>query len=228
MSKKCCGIVYSDDEKVCKVCGKPLDSQKDSEIDESKINEEESEYDEAVDENESDEDTDEAESERDEDAAEAESDEDADKAEPEHDEDAAEVESDEDLDESKAEDDTSEYASQEENKVDYLKKHIEREAILDQIFDDNGYKKNDVIKDGRGRVPYKGAGIFTLILAIIGIALIGAMVYFIILNPYYIKSGEADKKLEYPELVSDTELYELSSPLEPYSTVTDAIPEEDE
>lgn len=24
MSKKCCGIIYSDDEKVCKICGKPL------------------------------------------------------------------------------------------------------------------------------------------------------------------------------------------------------------
>ncbi|MCM1287154.1 MAG: hypothetical protein NC240_02500 [Clostridium sp.] len=24
MSKKCCGIIYSDDEKICKICGKPL------------------------------------------------------------------------------------------------------------------------------------------------------------------------------------------------------------
>ncbi|MBD5097440.1 MAG: hypothetical protein HDT40_10740 [Lachnospiraceae bacterium] len=27
MSKKCCGIIYSDDEQVCKICGKPLNEE---------------------------------------------------------------------------------------------------------------------------------------------------------------------------------------------------------
>lgn len=106
---------------------------------------------------------------------------------------------------------------------DLFKKHIEREAILDQIFEDNGYKKNDVIKEEREKIPYKGGGIFTLILAILGMALIGVMVYFIILNPYYIKSGEADKQLDYPELSSSTDSDELDELLKPYgATATDA------
>ncbi|MBQ9279013.1 MAG: DUF3784 domain-containing protein [Lachnospiraceae bacterium] len=112
---------------------------------------------------------------------------------------------------------------------DLFKKHIEREAILDQIFDDNGYKKNDVIKEEKEKVPYKGAGIFMLILVILGIAFIGTMVYFIILNPYYIKSGEADKNLEYPELSSPSDSDELSELLKPYgATATDAEEEVEE
>ena len=110
-----------------------------------------------------------------------------------------------------------------EKKVDLFKKHIEREAILDQIFDENGYKKDDIIKEDKEKVPYKGIGIFTLIIAILNFALIGLMVYFIILNPYYIKSGKSDNNLAYPELASSTDSEELSELLKPYfATATDA------
>ncbi len=120
-------------------------------------------------------------------------------------------------------DEPEEEEEPEEKEKDLFKKHIEREAILDQIFEDNGYKKNDVIKEEREKIPYKGGGIFTLILAILGMALIGVMVYFIILNPYYIKSGEADKQLDYPELSSSTDSDELDELLKPYgATATDA------
>lgn len=122
-----------------------------------------------------------------------------------------------------APDEPEEEEEPEEKEKDLFKKHIEREAILDQIFEDNGYKKNDVIKEEREKIPYKGGGIFTLILAILGMALIGVMVYFIILNPYYIKSGEADKQLDYPELSSSTDSDELDELLKPYgATATDA------
>ena len=111
-----------------------------------------------------------------------------------------------------------------EQKEDLLKKHIEREAILDQIFDDNRYKKNDIIKDEKAKIPYKGIGVFTLLVAILGIVFIGLMIYFIILNPYYVKKGKSDNNLIYPELASDTNATELSTLLEPYdATVTDAV-----
>ncbi len=189
MSKKCCGMIYSDDEKVCKVCGKPLSDETAEDID--KI-----ENVDLDDESKDDEQTEDLNEEYDES------------------EDAEEIEeSDED--------------DEKEKDVNYLKKHIEREAILDQIFDDNGYKKNDYIKEDGEKVPYKGAGIFTLILAILGLAFIGALVYFIILNPYYIKDGEADEKLDYPELASTSDADELSTLLVPYgATVTDAVEED--
>ena len=234
MSKKCCGIIYSDDEKVCKVCGKPLDKKNkkekkrkksDAELYEEEISDS---YETIPEERVPDEVNEEL-------PEESESDE-ADETLPEE---CVPDEADEELPEERTsdEEDGIHYSKNEaddtlqdgENKVDYLKKHIEREAILDQIFDDNGYKKNDVIKESKSKVPYKGAGIFTLILAILGIALIGVMVYFIIINPYYIKSGEANKQLDYPELVSDMDSYELSTPLEPYdATAADAVPETDE
>lgn len=190
MSKKCCGMIYSDDEKVCKVCGKALDDAEtvtdkadESKADESKADETDNTEEEAYD----------------------------------------TEDSTEDSTEDDTEDSTEDRHLTSDGKVDYLKKHIEREAILDQIFEDNGYKKNDVIKEEKEKVPFKGAAIFTLILAVLGLALIGALVYFIVLNPYYIKSGEADKKLDYPQLASTSDAEELATLLEPYgATATDA------
>ena len=208
MSKKCCGMIYSDDEKVCKICKKPLvdDNAGDTkDIETVQFGEEEAaeesedeyeEYDEAKEADEEYEGSDET-------------NEEYDKADP-----TGEAEKPHDS------------GDADDKNVNYLKKHIEREAILDQIFEDNGYRKNDTIKEEREKVPYKGAGIFTLILAILGLAFIGLLVYFIVLNPYYIKNGEADRQLEYPELSSTSDAEELSTLLEPYeATVTDAAEE---
>lgn len=216
MSKKCCGMIYSDDEKVCKICKKPLvdDNTGDSgDIETVQFGDKEMTETEAAKESEDDyEESGEAEEAKEEY-------EESDEAEEEYDNADVTGETEEAYDSGDADED--------ENKnVNYLKKHIEREAILDQIFDDNGYKKNDIIKEEREKVPYKGAGIFTLILAILGLVFIGLLVYFIVLNPYYIKNGEADKQLDYPELASTSDAGELSTLLVPYgATVTDAAEE---
>ena len=211
MSKKCCGMIYSDDEKICKVCGKPL---LDEAFDGADVEETEAEESQADDVEEAFDDkkaSDEEESSGEEASDETEAPEKGDSY------DGEELSDEEDDYEPEDRHRTS------DGKVDYLKKHIEREAILDQIYDDNGYKKNKEALEEKDKVPFKGAGIFTLIIAILGLALIGALVYFIVLNPYYIKSGEADKKLDYPQLASDTDAGELATLLEPYNaTVTDA------
>ena len=157
-------MIYSDDEKVCKICKKPLvddnagDTQDIETVqfgEEEAVEESEDEYEEYDEAKEADEEYEESD----------ETDEEYDKADT-----TGEAE--------KAHDS----GDADDKNVNYLKKHIEREAILDQIFEDNGYRKNDTIKEEREKVPYKGAGIFTLILAILGLAFIGLLVYFIVLN----------------------------------------------
>ena len=107
---------------------------------------------------------------------------------------------------------------------DNVKKQITRDAILEHIYDeDNGYKKNDVIKEDKERTPFKALGIFSLIIAFAGLALIGVLAYFIIFNPYYIKSGASDEPLYYPELATDSDAQDKSELLMPYqATETDA------
>ncbi|MBR1815329.1 MAG: hypothetical protein IJ763_01370 [Lachnospiraceae bacterium] len=107
---------------------------------------------------------------------------------------------------------------------DNVKKQITRDVILEHIYDeDNGYKKNDVIKEDKEKTPFKALGIFSLIIALAGLALIGVLVYFVILNPYYIKSGASDKPLYYPELITGFDSQDKSELLESYqATETDA------
>ena len=219
MSKKCCGMIYSDDEKVCKVCGKPLNAQAAKDTDDQDMIQEAYEDDGEVDE---------ADYSEEEDNNEEGSYDEAESSEENGNEEDYSSEQTEEYEENIGTIDVDNEEDDEEKKdVNYLKKHIEREAILDQIFDDNGYKKNDIIKEEKEKVPYKGAGIFTLILALLGLAFIGVLVYFIILNPYYVKDGEADKQLEYPELASTMDADELSTLLVPYgATVTDATQED--
>ena len=121
--------------------------------------------------------------------------------------------------------DSSQIDEEKDNKAgDSFKKHIAREAILDQIYEDNGFKKDDVIREQKEKTPFKALAVFSLVLAVAGLALIGVLVYFIILNPYYIKSGAADEQLIYPMLSSDTDAEELSEPLVTYgATDTDAM-----
>ena len=126
----------------------------------------------------------------------------------------------EDIEESEELTDSEENNDLEEDNV---KKQITRETILEQIYDeDSGYKKKDVIKEKKERTPFKALGIFSLIIAIAGIALIGVLAYFIILNPYYIKSGASDEPLIYPELATGSDASEKSELLVPnQATQTD-------
>ncbi|MBQ9609559.1 MAG: hypothetical protein IJV15_08975 [Lachnospiraceae bacterium] len=113
---------------------------------------------------------------------------------------------------------------------DNIKKQITRDAILEHIYDeDNGFKKNDVIKEDKERTPFKALGIFSLLIAFAGLALIGVLSYFIIFNPYYIKSGASNEALIYPELQENYDSQDKSILLTPYqATETDADTVEEE
>ncbi|MCM1170877.1 MAG: hypothetical protein NC393_02000 [Clostridium sp.] len=185
MSKKCCGIIYSDDEKVCKICGKPLvdenahENNEEFNIDDitamlDKINKDIGG----------------------------------------------------DVDDAKA--DTDEISLE---AVDSLDKG---EAVVDEAPEDDGWvtvdaprseKKTDKPKKNENEKASKGlkaAGILFLTLAILGFALVGLCVYFMVFHPYYDKNGE-HYALKYPQISSASDAYEMSDMLE-LMTDTDASP----
>lgn len=189
MSKKCCGIIYSDDEQVCKICGKPLveenahENNEEFNIDDitamlDKINRDIG---------------------RDSDAVET---------------------------------DVGETGMEAADVAD------KDEAVADEASEDDGWvtveapksekkadkpKKNENEKASKG---LKAAGIFFLTMAVLGFALVGMCVYFMVVNPYYDKNSK-HYPLDYPQISSASDAYEMSDMLE-LMTDTDASPSDAE
>lgn len=204
MSKKCCGIIYSDEEQVCKICGKPLEETAHENDEEFNIDDITAMLDKitkdigggadavATD-------TDEISSE----TADI-----ADKG-----KDITDEASDDDgwvtVDAPKAEKKAGKTADKEA--------HKEADKKADKP------KKNENEKASKG---LKAAGIMFLTLAVLGFMLIGLCVYFMVFNPYYDKNGE-HYPLNYPHISSASDAYEMSDMLE-LMTDTDASPSDAE
>lgn len=193
MSKKCCGIIYSDNDKVCKICGKPLtDDEKDLDIDDitamvDKI-------------------TKEAEGIGNEKAAE---DADAFDAEAEETETLTENETPEDVTEEKK----PPKADMPEKKKAVSENPPEMSATVEEALSERLQKD----KASKG---IKAAGVLFMTLSIVGLALVGLCVYSMVFNPYYDKNDE-HFPLDYPEISSASDAYEMSEKLE-LMTATDA------
>lgn len=189
MSKKCCGIIYSDEEQVCKICGKPLAEETAHE------NNEEFNIDDIT---------------------------------------AMLDKINKDIggDSDAAEPDTGEISAEADGIAD------EGEAVADEASEDDGWvtveapksekkadkpKKNENEKASKG---LKAAGILFLTLAVLGLALVGICVYFMVIHPYYNKNGE-HYPLNYPQISSASDSYEMSDMLE-LMTDTDASPSDAE
>lgn len=197
MSKKCCGIIYSDNDKVCKICGKPLtDDEKDLDIDDitamvDKI-------------------TKEAEGIGNEKASEdAYEDADAFDAEAEETETLTENETPEDVTEEKK----SPKADMPEKKKAVSENPPEMSATVEEALSERLQKD----KASKG---IKAAGVLFMTLSIVGLALVGLCVYSMVFNPYYDKNDE-HFPLDYPEISSASDAYEMSEKLE-LMTATDA------
>lgn len=194
MSKKCCGIIYSDDEQVCKICGKPLVEENAHE------NNEEFNIDDIT-------------------AM-------LDKINRDIGGDSYAVETD------VGETDMGETGMEAADVAD------KDEAVADEASEDDGWvtveapksekkadkpKKNENEKASKG---LKAAGIFFLTLAVLGFALVGMCVYFMVVNPYYDKNSK-HYPLDYPQISSASDAYEMSDMLE-LMTDTDAFPSDAE
>lgn len=213
MSKKCCGMTYSDDETVCKVCGKTLpensydlndilDDIKNNELagDNNKIKDDDNQDD--YDEDLEDEVTDVLKSKSDESVDDLDLD-----------EEVTDVlksgrnteESEEDLD--------SEITDVLKRENDNLDLDKDAKNALNDIVEE---KKNSD-DDGRASGGLKFLGIISLLTAIAGLAIIGLGVYFLIVNPVFDKSNE-DLDLNYPYIASSTDgtpaTYDLATPSE--------------
>lgn len=190
MSKKCCGIIYSDDEQVCKICGKPLAEENAHE------NNEEFNIDDIT---------------------------------------AMLDKITRDIgggDSDAVETDTGEAG------MDAADIAGEGEDITDEVTEDDGWvtveapkseKKADKPKKNGNEKASKGlkaAGTVFLTLAVLGLALVGLCVYFMVIDPYYDKNGE-HYPLDYPQISSASDAYEMSDMLE-LMTDTDASPSDAE
>lgn len=188
MSKKCCGIIYSDDEKVCKICGKPLtEGNTPEDNEEFNIDDITAMLDQIT----------------------KDIGGETDSAEPDGDRSP----------------DTADSAGKEE-------------AVTDEASEDDGWvtvetpkseKKEDKPKKNENEKASKGlkaAGTLFLTLAVLGLALVGLCVYFMVIHPYYDKNGE-HYPLNYPQISSASDAYEMSDMLE-LMTDTDASPSDAE
>lgn len=187
MSKKCCGIIYSDEEQVCKICGKPLVEENTHE------NNEEFNIDDIT----------------------AMLDQitkdiggDTDAAEPDIRGSETKTKADADADKGEA---VADEASEDDGWVTVEAPKSEKKAEKP--------KKNENEKASKG---LKAAGILFLTLAVLGLALVGICVYFMVIHPYYDKNGE-HYALNYPQISSASDAYEMSDMLE-LMTDTDASP----
>ena len=118
-------------------------------------------------------------------------------------------------------DDVNEALSQEE----MIKKQIERETILEQIYEDKSFVKDDVIKEKKKKTPLKALGIISLVLAICGLALAIVLGYFLVINPSYDKTG-INHNLVYPEVSTNSDAYDGVRPLLYDSTQSDVTGDE--
>lgn len=203
MSKKCCGIIYSDNDKVCKICGKPLtDDEKDLDIDDitamvDKI-------------------TKEAEGIGNEKAAE-ETYEDVDAYEDADafDEAAEETET---LTENEAPGGVTEEKKPPKADMPAKKKDVPKN--LPEMSETVEEALSERLQKDKASKGIKVAGVLFMALSIVGLALVGLCVYSMVFNPYYDKNDE-HFPLDYPEISSASDAYEMSEKLE-LMTDTDA------
>lgn len=195
MSKKCCGMIYADEDTVCKICGKPLvqeekeasDTDKDA-VDYSKLKEEtdkvvadvlrmqeEAEKNTAADAGL---------------ASDADSDADADSA---SDTDAA-------ADAVPAEDEAA----------------GETPAADEALAEESG-EETPVRQPGKAPGGMKAVGILAIIAAVLGMAAIVLGIIFFVLFPEYGKHGNADAQIIFPEIATDAD----AAALRPVLTPTD-------
>lgn len=82
-------------------------------------------------------------------------------------------------------------------------------------------RKDIQISDGKAPKGLKMAGITFLSLAVIGLVLVGAFIYFMAISPYYDKN---DKRfdLNYPQLASNADADKIREPLVMMATPSDA------
>ncbi len=201
MSKKCCGIIYSDNDKVCKICGKPLtDDEKDLDIDDitamvDKI-------------------TKEAEGIGNDKAAE-EAAEDAYEDADAFDEAAEETET---LTENEAPDGVTEEKKPPKSDMPAKKKDVSKN--LPEMSETVEEALSERLQKDKASKGIKAAGVLFMALSIVGLALVGLCVYSMVFNPYYDKNNE-HFPLDYPEISSVSDAYEMSEKLE-LMTDTDA------
>lgn len=185
MSKKCCGMIYADEDTVCKICGKPLvqeeketsDTDKDA-VDYSKLKEEtdkvvadvlrmqeEAEKNTAADA-----------------GLASDSDSDADAA----------------ADVVPAEDEAA-----------------EETPAADGALEEESGEETPVGQPGRAPGGMKAAGILVIIAAVLGMAAIVFGIIFFVLFPEYGKHGNADAQIIFPEIATDADAAALRPVLTP-------------
>ena len=220
MSKKCCGITYTDDETVCKICGKPLVEdiqdeeykrmleetnkvvedvlrmQKEAEnaSPEKAVAPPESDFSVTADEN----------NEEVEDIEATETTETTD--------DASDI--------AEATDDTEIADAAEVN--DYTEttgdtEEVDDEEITDNEDTDDSEEDDDEEKPSADRAGggTKAFGIISLIVAVLGLAFVTLCVIFLIVFPIYDKSDTEGKNLEYPEIATSADATQQRALLTP-------------
>ncbi len=156
MSKECCGIIHSEEETICSVCGKPF-VQEDS-LDNNNEN-------------------------------------------------------------------SDSYI--EEDNIEYDNTELEEQ---DNLIEEQDYHDNEEEQDEKSYRSYndkatpglKTMGIISLVMAVLGLAMVGLFTYFLVISPNYDKSGEISGEVNYPAIASynDGELQTTMEPL--ISTMSDA------
>lgn len=206
MSKKCCGIIYNENEKFCTRCGKPLiDTPEEetplvldmSEVDKiaasvrGELEKEQETKEETVSEEASEEQTNQDESQEEQTVA------------------------------------VEEAASQAENTKP---SEEEVQPPSDDSEEDDGEDDDDDDDDGKASVGLKLFGTLMIIIMLASIAAVGLGIYFVKLNPYY-KNHNINAPVVYEGVATDTDVnnVELTPLLTPVSielqTSTDAVEE---
>ena len=203
MSKKCCGFIYSDEEQICRICGSELVHEAEPVV---------TVKDEQVDNVQND--------------IQSELDNfDMDKI-------MASVSNIQTQIESELAEPIGDEPKSEAEEVSLVSEEIEDKNmmdILDEVVEDHVANDNAKIKPGEEKATtgIKVVGILSIILAVLGIAMVGVCIYFMVIKPSYDKSGESNKQLYYPEIATNSDI-EFAAPrdyisLIPLATGTDAI-----
>ena len=191
MSKKCCGITYTDDETVCKICGRSLvEDVQDEEY--KRMLEETNKVVEDV-------------LRMQKEGGDVPPDE------------AAGVTEEDDIETKGNEDVTDNNETIEDTEISGDSDVVDDEEITDnEAIDDleeaDAKEKISVDRAGGGT---KAFGIISLIVAVLGLAFITLCVIFLIVFPIYDKSGMEGKKLEYPEIATSADAAQQRALLTP-------------
>ncbi len=232
MSKKCCGFIYSDEDKICRICGSSLVDDEfisgstrhmsDMDILLSSLsgnntdNVEEYQY------------TENTESIYKEDINSYDVEEELET----HNEASEDEYFEYDEDNYEAEEDVSvkhedEAYVPEKYVVDLFASEDNKMDVLDEIEAEEQAVEEAKIKPGEEKAPtsMKVVGIVSIILAILALAMAGVFIYFMVIKPSYDKSGASLKQMIYPEIATSSDV-DLSAPRDhishiPLATSTD-------